>query len=397
MKRVCMVVMSLYPNDERVRREATALERAGIAVDVICQRAADQTPMEQLGGVTAWRVTRQTTKENIGQYLWVSACFALAAFLKMQRLSLGRRYHAIQAHNMPDFLIFAGLLHKLAGTPLVLDLHDLSVELFRSKWSARKGRRLLPLVRAVERVSCALANRLITTSNGFKERLVSRGIPAEKVELVLNAPDPRHFQFQGGRAFEPIERGLRLLYHGTVAERFGLGTAIEALGLLRQRIPESRLDIYGKYDPACRRQLEEKIGRLHLEDAVRLGGWLGVAEIPRIIREADVGLVPYLNDEFMSLALSTKTFEYAATGLPVAASCLDSITTHFDGQCVEYFEPGNAWDMAERLAALALDPERRRRQVRNAAAALEQVSGAVMEQRYLNLMKGLLGINGQSD
>ena len=129
-----------------------------------------------------------------------------------------------------------------------------------------------------------------------------------------------------------------------------------AVALLRRRIPGTTLDIYGKYDPGCRRHLEDLIREHALQDCVRLGGWLGVDAIPDVIRGADIGIVPYRRDEFMSLALSTKTFEYAATGLPVAASRLDSIAAHFDDQCVEFFEPGSAADMAEKIAVLAGDP-----------------------------------------
>lgn len=396
-KRVCMIVMSLYPNDERVRREAAALERSGVSVDVICQRGEGEPPMERFGNVTAWRVVRQGVKENLVQYLWVASRFMLAASIKLHQLSLTRRFHVIQAHNMPDFLIFAGALHKLTGTPLVLDLHDLSVELYRSKWLGSKGRVLLPLVGVMEKLSCRLANRLITTSSGFKGRLVSRGIDPGKVELVLNAPDPRYFQFQAGRVFEPITSDLRLFYHGTVAERFGLAEAIEAVALLRPAIPGTTLTIHGKFDPAYRARLEALIESRGLRGAVTLGGWLGVNEIAPAIREADIGIVPYLRDEFMSLALSTKTFEYAATGLPVAASRLDSIEAHFDDESVEFFEPGSPREMAERIASLARDPARRRAHVAAASLALEKVSGAVMEERYLKLMRGLMGIPNGHD
>lgn len=396
-RRVCMIVMSRYPNDERVRREAAALERNGIAVDVICQAAEGEPPMSRYGNVTAWRVMRQEPKESVGRYLWVALRFMAAAFLKLQRLSLRRRYDAIQAHNMPDFLIFAGLLHKLAGRPLVLDLHDLSVELYRTKWTGGKSRLLLPLVGLIERSSCALANRLITTSEGFKGRLIGRGVAPGKIELVLNAPDPRHFVFQADREFKPVTGGVRLLYHGTVTERFGIAEAIEALALLRRRLPGSTLRINGKYDPSYRQALEALIERLGLREAVTLGGWLSVDQIAAAIREADIGIVPYLRDEFMSLALSTKTFEYAATGLPVAASRLDSIATHFDDSCVAFFEPGDAADMAERIGELALDVERRRQGVARAREALERISGAVMEARYVNLMRGVMGLHERRD
>jgi glycosyltransferase involved in cell wall biosynthesis len=394
MNRVCMIVMSLYPNDERVRREAAALERAGIAVDVLCQRGAGQTEVEQFGKVTAYRVMNQATKENLAQYIWVSSRFAGAAFLKLQRLAAQHPYKVIQAHNMPDFLVFVGLFHRLLGRPVVLDLHDLSVELYKAKWNGRKATMLMPLVKMVERLSCCFASQLITTSDGFKDRLIRRGVAPEKVTLVLNTPDPHLFEFQPDRKFHPIHKGLRLLYHGTVTERFGLAQAIEAVALLKDRIPRTTLNIFGKYDPSYRERLEREIKELGLTGQVSLGGWCNPRQIGEIIRGADIGLVPYLKDEFMNLALSTKTFEYATTGLPVVASRLSSIASHFDDQSIQFFEPGNAADMADKIHELSVSPDRRRSMVQHAHAALDGISGSVMEQRYLGMMRKLIGVNG---
>lgn len=391
-----MVVMSLYPNDERVRREAAALERAGIAVDVLCQRGEGQSEVEPLGQVTAYRVMTQATKENIGQYLWVSTRFALAAFAKLRQLARQHRYSVLQAHNMPDFLVFVGLLEKMLGVPTVLDLHDLSVELYKSKWNGRKSKLLLPMVQAIERISCGFASRLITTSSGFKERLVARGIAPDKITLVLNTADPHHFQFQSDRSFYPITRGLSLLYHGTVAERFGLTNAIRAVSLLQERLPETTLRIHGKYDPSYRQRLERMIGQLKLEGKVQLHGWCHSHQLAEIIRGADIGLAPYLEDEFMSLALSTKTFEYAATGLPIVATRLDSTAAIFSEDAIQFCAPNSAEDLADKIYTLSLDPQRRQAQTRRAQAILEQISGTVMEQRYLTMMKGLMGINGHN-
>src|SRR5262249_27780149 len=152
-----------------------------------------------------------------------------------------RSYEVIQVHNMPDFLVFAGLFQKLSGKPVVLDLHDLSVELFRSKWGTRSSTLLEPLVRAVEKLSCSFADELITTSAGFKESLVRRGVREDKITLVLNTADSTIFSYQTNREFKAITRGVKLLYHGTVAERFGLLKAVEAVHLLQNLIPGTTL------------------------------------------------------------------------------------------------------------------------------------------------------------
>lgn len=394
MKRICMIVQSLYPQDERVRRQAEALELNGVGVDVICMQGAKQGKEEDLGLVRAYRILPEGPKESLSQYIRLSLRFALAAFWKLQRLASKRRYELVQVHNMPDFLVFAGMLQKMMGRPLVLDLHDLSVELFASRWSARKSRLLLPLVRAAERISCAFADRLITTSHGFRDSLVQRGMPENKITLVLNTADPRIFHFDAGRSFHRIARGARLLYHGTVAERFGLEKAIEAVGHLQRKVPNSTLNIYGQYSPNYRITLQKKIRDLRLTDTVFLNGFRPLEEVHSIICNSDIGVVPYLSDPFMNLALSTKTFEYTATGLPVVASRLRSLTSIFDDKCITYADPHSAEDLADKIAMLCLDPDKRKSQAGSALSALPAISGSVMIGRYLGLIQGLIGPNG---
>ena len=393
MNRICMIVLSLYPQDVRVRREAEALARQGIAVDIICLRDTKQAKVEQMGNVTAYRIIKRRSKEKILHYLLLSLQFTAGALLQLQKLSLRRRYDLIQVHNMPDYLVLAGLPHRLIGRPMVLDLHDLSVELFQSKWSGAKSAILLPMVRLTERICCGLCNELITTSQGFRRKLMDRGIPDKKITLVLNTADPNIFHLHESREFVPINEGARLLYHGTVAERFGLLKAVEAVAKVQETIPGTTLDIYGKYDPSCREMLDRRVVDLGIEDQVVFHGMRSLEEINEIIKDSDIGVVPYLSDEFMNLALSTKTFEYAATGLPVVASRTEALTSLFNDECIQYFQPGDETDMAEKIVQLCQDPQRRKQQSTRSQDVLGEISYSVMIDRYLNLMQGLIQNN----
>jgi len=335
----------------------------------------------------------ESRQEKILAYVGQSLRFAYLAMRKLGALAPERKYALVQAHNMPDYLVFAGFFQKRAGKPLVLDLHDLTVELFGSKWGRRKAAVLLPVLKLAERLSCGFADALITASPGFVESLIRRGIPSEKITLVLNTADPRFFRFDQGRKYEPINRaqGPRLLYHGTVAERFGLAKAIDAAAILRKTMPGTKLNIYGHYDPSYRMFLEQKVREERLEKNVQLHGWKSLEEIYQIIRNSDIGVVPYLKDDFMDLALSTKTFEYAASGLPVAASRLKSLHSLFSEDCVSFADPSSAEDLAAKIARLCADPQLREKQARAAAAVLPSISGEVMAGRYLGLINGLIG------
>ncbi len=390
-----MVVQSHYPADGRVRRQAEALAREGIGTDVICLRGEDEPDFEQHGLVNAYRVMESGPKESLGRYLWLCSKFATIAFFKLQSLARRNHYKVIQAHSMPDSLVFTGLVQRVAGTPVVLDLHDLSVELFRSKLDGSKARALAPVVRGIEKISTGFAHRLITTSGGFERRLIERGVPKDKITLVLNTADPHIFQFQSDRRFVVITEGARLLYHGTIQPRFGMTRAIEAIAKVQDHIPGTTLRIYGTCEPEYRRELDARISELGLKDRVLFPGFVRPEEISEIIRESDFGLVPYESDEFMNLALSTKAFEYTATGLPVIASRLDSMESIFDDECISFADPSRADDLAEKIVEMCLNPQLRQSRAGKAAERISEISGAVMAERYVDLIRGLMEANGE--
>lgn len=402
-----MIVQSLFPQDVRVRREAEALVRAGVSVDVICLRGPGQAEEEALGAagsdtigadIRVFRPLAASDKGSVAGYLALAVRFTLMAGWRLLGMHRRERYSLIQVHNMPDFLVFAALPQSLAGVPVVLDLHDLSVELFGSKWAGWKTRVLVPLVRVGERLSCGFANRLITTSTGFRDRLIARGVRPEKITLVMNTPDKAIFGFDAGRGFTPIgggsegdlQNGPLLLYHGTVQPRFGLDIAIRAVGELVNEMPGTTLTIHGNYDPDYRLELESLARELGLAENVRLLDFRPLEEIREIIRGSDIGLVPYRHDDFMNIALSTKTFEYAACGLPIVGSRLDSMLSIFSEDAVCLAEPGDPIDLAKKIRELCSDPERRRTQAAAAASALDDISWDVMAARYVGLIQDLL-------
>jgi glycosyltransferase involved in cell wall biosynthesis len=391
-----MVVMSQYPGDPRVRREAEALARRGISVDIICYRNPSQPSFESFGTVSAHRIVPVKDKTSIVKYMLFSCVFGIAAFIKLASLSMRRRYRLVQIHNMPDQLVFTAFLHRLVGIPVVLDLHDLMVELFESKWDAGRSRRFLPLVKFIERISCGFATRLITTSEGFRQRLLARGMNPDKITLVLNSADKNIFYRPAdGVMARHARRGQILdapaiVYHGTIAHRFGIHVLIEAVGRLQARGLHPTLRLNGKYDEDYRPVLVSLIERLGLQDVVQLGGYLMHEEIREMLDDMDVGVVPYLSDSFMDLALSTKSFEYITMGLPVVASRVGSMTSLFSDDAMRYFVPGDIDDLTDQIEFLCLNPDARDSLPRQADSEYARIDWQVMEARYVGLIEELM-------
>jgi len=384
-----MIVQSYYPIDVRIRRQAEALAKKGFAVDIICLRDTNETKIEVFNHITAYRILNRKSKEKFTQYILLSVNFFIRAFFKIQLLSFRKTYSLIEVDNMPDFLVFTTVIQKLRGIPVIFDIHDLTVELFKSKWPQKKMKFILPIVKYMERLACSFADEIITVSQGCVDRLTSRGVQ-KKITLILNTAD-KNFQYDHDRNFRKIYKNAKLIYHGTVAERFGLHTLIEAMSIINNQILKSCLYIYGAYDESYKKKLLNLVKDLGLKDNVFLLGIYSLEEIYRKILDSDVGVVPYLDDEYMQLSLSTKTFEYAAAGLPVVASRLYSLSQIFNDSCLKYAIPGNPLDLAEKIVDLCLNPNLQKSQSQLAYKALTQISGEVMEKRYCELIQNTIG------
>ncbi len=69
----------------------------------------------------------------------------------------------VHVHNLPDFLVFAGLVPRLAGAKVVLDVHDSVPETFATKFSGCVA--LWKALCLEERLSALVAHRVICVNH----------------------------------------------------------------------------------------------------------------------------------------------------------------------------------------------------------------------------------------
>jgi glycosyltransferase involved in cell wall biosynthesis len=385
-----MITQSCYITDSRIRRQAEILEHAGYKVDIINLYHSERPKVEKFGSVTTYGILKNRSREGIVKYLGFSFLFFISVFIKLQVLAIKRKYSIIEIHNMPESLVFVTVFQKLAGTPVILDIHDLTPELFQTKWGNNNNSLLISFIKFIEKISCKYSDKVITVTDGCKELLVQRKVPKEKITLILNSPDQDILIYDTNREFRTITSGGNFLYHGTVAERFGLHTAIEAMVHINKVIPGSVFRIYGKFDEHYKKDLIRQINSLGLNENILLGGAVTLEEINGLIKNSDIGIVPYVDNFYMNLALSTKTLEYAACGMPVVTTRLQTIMSIFDNNSIAYTYPDNPEDIAQNVIKLCLNPALRRNLTENAFKTLTGISWRVMETRYLNLINSII-------
>jgi glycosyltransferase involved in cell wall biosynthesis len=387
MARICMVAYTEYTRDTRVRREAEALVDRGDVVDVICLREEGEE-IQRFNGVSLFQVRTGRYRGSSGmKYLAKYFQFFVAASLRLALLHLKRPYEIIQVHTMPDFMVFTAIIPKLLGAKVILDVHDLMPELYQSKYGLDKSHWLIRFITWMERCSVGFAHGAIAVHKPHLDALVRHGNPAGKFIVLLNLPDPKIFS-KRTRAGSASDNSFRLIYHGTVAKRHGLRVALRALPHVKKEIKDLNFQIVGVGDDLP--YLIELAGELDLTDCVSIHeGWLPKEELVPVILNVDIGIVPTLNDDFTKYMLPTKLLEYVALGIPVICSRTQTVEAYFDDSMIQYVEPADANDLAERILDLYRNPGKRGMLTANAERFNRDYSWEVHKQRYYRLIDDL--------
>lgn len=394
MAKICMVGSVNYHGDARVRREAEALTSRGDKVDVICLRDSQTRVTRTLNGVRLYPLA--VSKYRGGNrllYLLHYISFFIQAIAAVTYLFVMKRYDVVQVHTMPDSLVFAAIVPKVFGARVILDVHDLMPELFMSKFAVGYDHFLVRILKGIERLSIKFADNAIAVHLPHRDILIKHGNPPDKLRVLLNLPDPRVFA-SAKKDHRRDDEKFRLLYHGTIARRHGLEVALRAMPMILETIPNVELTIAGDGDDRAR--LIAFAGSLGLLSVVKFShGVVPLEDIPSIIRQADIGIVPMLDDSFTQYVLPVKLLEYVELGIPVVASRTDSILFYFDDNMVRYFEPGDVSALARHVTDLYQHPQKRVDLVRNAKKFTNRFSWEKQKQIYYKLIDNSTKTRGE--
>ncbi len=389
--RIVHITFDWYPFDPLVRRLTEAALDGGHAVDVICLRQPHEKKREVYNGVRVYRIPMNRA---FGQSLPVTIVnwfyFLLLAGTLVTRLHLKRRYDVVHVHNMPDFLVFSALFPKLTGAKVILEIQDVSPELMEAKASGRKRDIVKRLAIWQERISTAFAQHVITVGWPFEKLLLQRGVPAEKMTIILNSADPRIFPAARRSATHESTDEIQpfiVMYHGTLAERNGLDIAIRAVALAKSAIPQLRLDIKGRGEHIP--FLKQLARELNISDSVVFSEPCALEELVDFVVHGDVGIIPYRCDPFMELVLPTKAYEFAWMHRPIIASDTTAIRSMFRPASVALCDPSQPESFAAAIIDVYAHPEKRALMIADAAADYQPYRWETMANRYQQLLVSL--------
>jgi colanic acid/amylovoran biosynthesis glycosyltransferase len=284
---------------------------------------------------------------------------------------LALRPRLLHAHFGPGGALALPLARTL-GIPLVVTFHGGD-----ATKQTHYRRRLVPRIYA--RRLAALqreAALFICVSEFVRDRLVARGFPPEKLEVIHQG-----VELDGAPPGEPVAAGdPYVLFVGRFVEKKGVSHLIEAMRLLESRGSTTRLVLIG--DGPLGQKLREQARGLK---RVAFLGWLPNAEVRRHMRGAVALCVPSVTaSDGDSEGLPTVIFEAMAEAAPVVGSRHAGIAEAVEHGCTGLLVPErDPPALADALASLIGDPELRHRLGTAARAVAAERFSAIRQSRLL--------------
>ncbi|MBD3343464.1 MAG: glycosyltransferase [Chitinivibrionales bacterium] len=384
--KACMVAYTHYDWDNRVRRYAETLVKEGWEVEAITLKATGQPTFEMIRGVKVIRIQeRKTNEKGKLRYFVRMLRFLILSASVLAARGIKKRYHLIHVHSIPDFEVFAAIIPKVLGTKVILDIHDIVPELFLSKFGATQDSILFRMLILAERFSTAFSDHVIIANNIWREKLINRSIRSDKCTAIMNYPVSDIFTETG----QTREDGKFVaVYPGSLSKHQGIETAIRAVNLLRDHIPNLEFHIYG--EGTDENYFRNLISDLKLEDRVVMKGSVALEQIPLIMADADLGIEPKLKNAFSNEAFSTKIFEFMMVGVPLVVSDTLVHRYYIPDTLVKYYESGNEYELAEAIKLLYDNPDIRIRYVRQSGEFIIRNCWDTKKHLYLDIIRQLL-------
>ena len=293
--------------------------------------------------------------------------FVPALFLASLRAA--RSAHLVHANWSPTGVI-AGLAANLLRTPVITTLRGSDIALAESSAPFRWTLRL-----------CLRLNRQLITVGESLRRRAARvlGIAAERIAVIPNGVDQAFFSLP---LPQPGPR-IRLLAVGALVPVKGIDTLVDALAKLPTDLP---VDLTLVGDGPERGRIQAQVADLGLGGRVRLVGALAPSEIPRVMGEHHIFVLPSRAE-----GRPNALIEAMAAGRAVVAADIPGVAeVAVDGQTAVLFPPNDSDALADRLRALVEVPAMIPEFGARARASVADLDWAITARRYADLYRAVV-------
>lgn len=335
--------------------------------------------------------TKQRMFHRLLSYLSFNALATMAALLSR------RPYDVILCPNGSFFTgISAWISGGLRGIPFVYNVQDLYPEA-PVKAGQLRNRQAIAILEKLERLMYRLAAHVTVVAPCFRDNLLAKGVPAEKISVIPNFVDtdfirplPRVNDF--GQRHSLTDKFV-ITHAGNLGYVHDLDIMLDAAALLASQ-KDILFLIVG--NGVAKPDLERKAEALNLEN-VRFLPFQPYDRLPWLRASSDVQVSLYKHGS-ANYSMPSKVYEIMASRRPLLASAdvnsdvWNLVETTRCGICVE---PEDAEQLAEALLTLYRDPSLRDTMAQRGRQHAEQsYSKQVVISRYHELLEQVAARSG---
>jgi glycosyltransferase involved in cell wall biosynthesis len=394
--RILIIVQNLpVPFDRRVWLECQALAADGYEVSVVCPKGEGDPGYAVVQGVRLYKYQPYAPGGSKLSFIYEYVYSFLATAWLTFRARRRGRFQVMQACNPPDiFWPLALMLRALDGTRFIFDHHDLSPELYQSRFP--EGPRL-PYrgLRALERRTHRTADHVIATNDSYRAIAIERsGKSPEEVTVVRTGPDPS--RLRPGAPVSELRRGRRFLaaYIGVMGPQDGVDIVVRVADIVVNELGRDDIafTLIGSGD--CFDDLVALRDVLDLTGHVEFTGRAPDEVVARILSTADIGLSPDPLNPLNDVSTMNKTMEYMAFELPLVSFDLRE-TRISAGDAAVYVTPGDLRGYADAIVGLCDDEQQRAKMGKIGRIRVEQeLAWTHQERAYLDVYRQVLDGRG---
>ena len=220
------------------------------------------------------------------------------------------------------FCGYVGVWYKrLRRVPLVVEIRDIWPESMFAV-GANVPKIGIWMLEIIEKAMYRKCDKLVTVGQGYFDRLAEKGVPKEKMSIVMNGTDLA--------VYSPRDKNMELLkkygldgkfvvsYIGTVGMACGLEVVLEAAEILGRKEHKDRKEVVFVIvgDGAHREQLESEAKKRGLANVV-FTGRQPKSSMPDWVSSSDASLVHLKKTELFTTVMPSKIFESAGCKRPI--------------------------------------------------------------------------------
>ncbi len=281
------------------------------------------------------------------------------------------------------FSVFsAWALARCKRAALVVEVRDLWPAIF-VELGVLRNRPVIRLLEALELAAYRAAAAVVVVTQGFRDDLVGRGVPADKVHVIPNGADLERFHSPGADGTARVELGAEpgdtlVLYIGA----HGISHGLEAVADAAAKMSGDNVHFAFVGEGAAKERLEARVRELGLTNLTMLPG-VARDDVPRLLGAADICLVPLRDVPLFSSFIPSKMFEYMAASKAVIGSVRGEPARILEAAGAVVVAPEDPGALADAVRDLAADPARRAAMGRRAREYVAQhFDRAVLAERY---------------